>query len=345
MSIISILAKFNGTDVQTGLERLGASAQKFSNDLEKSLGGASLVRGLATALAGLNLGEVIAAPFEQAMRYSQRMAENAERAALATRSAISSNTSAEGKSQLTKGDVTYATARIGQIDAELNEKNPWYKFWKQDLADYEGAPMVKSASAKIYEKLQGVPIVGGLFDNPAAPNRMFERRASLEQERSQLMAQITTSSGTLTAEQREIARANRQAGYEGQRAGEGRAVALGNMSSSEAQQKEIDRLSREYALAMTDPTKSFADREAARTAADRAQNALIPIQAREDMARIQGIMPQISASSLARVGGGGNVNVFGGREGALEIEARQHTQLLRTIAVNTAKGGANQEIE
>lgn len=344
MAVVNIIAKFLGTDVETGFQRLGTASEEFKNKLEKNLSGAGLVKGLASALAGLNLAELIAAPFEKAAEMSGIMADNAERAAKATREAILVNTSPEGHVLNDTNEIKYAKARLGQIDAQLNDRPAWWKFDK-GLGDYVDHPLISSVEAKAVGALQKIPIVGGFFDGSNAPGKMLQRVTALQTEKSMLEAQITSAGGSIKAAQRDISRENRHVGQDELRSYDDQNVARGIISRSEAQRHKIGRLEAELDAVNADPIASAAQKKAARTALRDADTALIPIQVQERFNRIQGITPQISASSLARIGGGGNVNVFGGREGALEIEAKAHTELLRIIATNTARGASQEEAQ
>lgn len=110
-----------------------------------------------------------------------------------------------------------------------------------------------------------------------------------------------------------------------------RSVLEGKMSAYQAAAAEAARARAEVNL-LYQQGRPEAEIRAAENQSLRADNALIPLRAAFDRDRINGVLPQVSSSSLAQLGGGGNVNIFGGRPGEGLSELKEQTRLLREIA-------------
>lgn len=116
-----------------------------------------------------------------------------------------------------------------------------------------------------------------------------------------------------------------------------RAVQEGRMSAYEAAQAEVAR-ARQELTTLYAQGRSVAEIGEAENRLLGAENQLAPLRAAFERDRVNGVLPQISSSSLAQLGGGGNVNVFGGRPGEGLSELREQTRLLREIATKLPGG-------
>lgn len=182
---------------------------------------------------------------------------------------------------------------------------------------------------------------GGLTSTAAA-ERAAERARS---ELATLYAQGRSAAEIADAENRlsaaeaaaartrtEEAKTRRGQGYERATLLDEREVQAGRMSGYEAAQADVARARAERDLLRSQGRSSIEIADADNRLLS-AENRLAPLQAAAERERVNGVLPQISSSTLAQLGGGGNVNVFGGRPGEGVSELREHTRLLRQIAM------------
>jgi hypothetical protein len=165
---------------------------------------------------------------------------------------------------------------------------------------------------------------------------VLKNRGEGVEEREAYNAYVSARS-TAVAGRIQQEKAERGQGYEREGLLDQRAVQQGRMSAFEAAQAEVSRAKRELET-LKKQGRTPLEIGAAENRVISAENQLAPLRAAAERDRVNGVLPQISSSSLAQLGGGGNVNVFGGRPGEGVSEQRETNRILR--AIESKLGGA-----
>ena len=311
MGVINIRALFDWKDVQTGLERLKGQSQKVGADLEKSFSLAPLARNLIGAFGGLKLAELLVNPLKESLNYLQKMnTASRELGDSRARGFMARNT----PEQNIAGVERERTDRIGRLD-RLNRD-------RAALPDFENSAYATG--------IAGVSATMGLSGVPGSAAFQKQRYDSITAERNATVLEI----GELEDELHNLKRTVRETarGLDDARDGisDQRQVRRGSISQVEALQRASDRADDKFKDILRTRGRG-AESSAARNDLLSAQDAVEIASVPFERDRTNGVLPQIASSSLAQLGGGGNVNVFGGRPGEGLSELREHTRLLRSI--------------
>lgn len=307
MGVVNIRALLDWKNVQTGLQNIKGQMQRVGAEANKGFSLGSLARNFLGAFVGVNLVSKLVEPFKMAADYAERMSSAVASMRELSLAGIMQRNTPERNLGVIDREMRGNDARLAQIDAALKE-----------LPDFSDPNWIKLG-------LQNPELA-----NPFVLQAKKSQFDSLLAERNDLASKQQGLANDRAAIAREAEVAARRGGYETSALYDQRKVARGDMSQIEALQNAADRATSEYMTVLRTRGRG-AESTAAFNAMLQAQNALIPAEAAADRARINGVLPQISSSSLAQLGGGGNVNVFGGRAGEGATELREQTRLLRSI--------------
>lgn len=315
MGVINIKALFDWKQVQTGLQNIKGQFQRVGAEVDKGFSLGSIARNFIGGFVGVNLAAKLVEPFKQAAAYAERIAQATASLREITVAGFMARNTPERNLQLMSREMQRNDTRLADIDTKLAE-----------LPDFSDPNWIKLGA-------QNPDLLNPFI--VAAKKGQYD---SLITEREDLQAKQQTMAGERANLERQTATAARQQGYERSGIYDERRVARGEMSRIEALQAAADRASQEY-LTVLRTRGPGVETDAAFNTLLRAQNALIPAEAQAERLRLNGVLPQISSSSLAQLGGGGNVNVFGGRPGEGLSELREQTRLLREISNKVGGGG------
>lgn len=311
MGVINIRALFDWKDVQTGLERVKGQAQRTAAELDKSFSLASLGRNFLSAFAGLKLVEILVNPLKESLAYLQRM--------------TSASQTLADQMQRNRMQLNTPERNLGVLQQEIRDRQGRLAratARRDDLPDF-----ANSAYAQSVAKLSETMGLSGVPGSAAFQKGQYDQ---LTEEITGLLGELNDLETEFKSLTRNVETTSRQLGNERSGIYDERRVARGEMSQVEALQAAADRAAQEYQTVLRTRGRG-AEADNAFNNMLRAQNALIPAEAEAERFRLQGVLPQISSSSLAQLGGGGNVNVFGGRPGEGITELREQTRLLRSI--------------
>lgn len=315
MGVINIKAIFDWLSIQTGLQNMKGQFQRVGAEVDKGFSVGSLARNFLGGFIGVNLATKLVEPFKQAAGYAERIAQATANLRDLTLGGIQQRNTPERNLPVMEREMRANDSRLAGIESALG-----------NLADFsDPLAVVKNPrllNPFIYEADKGQ------YDSLVAErDQLRERNQGLLNDRNEA--------------NRNIANTRRQLGYETGGIYDRREVMRGGMSQVEALERAAQRAGDEYAHILktrglgNETTSAFNTYVQAQNAAEQARAAF-------EKDRINGVIPQISSSSLAQLGGGGNVNVFGGRAGEGISELREHTRLLREIStkVGTASSAS-----
>jgi hypothetical protein len=236
-------------------------------------------------------------------------------------------------------------AMKGRYDALLEERQALERT-QQELQNKRQAierqlrDSTRRATASTGSAEDAVDVAGGSLTQAAALERAAERAQAEYVAGAQIRGEGVESREAYNAYRQARAAADaarvqeeknkRGQGYEREGLLDERAVQQGKMSAFEAAQAEVARAKRELDI-LKKQGRSLLEIGAAENRVISAENQLAPMRAAAERDRVNGVLPQISSSSLAQLGGGGNVNVFGGRPGEGLSEQRETNRILRAI--------------
>ncbi|MDF3056804.1 MAG: hypothetical protein K0R17_1019 [Rariglobus sp.] len=311
MGFISIKALFDGKAVQTGLERVSGQAKRVGAELDKSFSITSMGKSFFGAFAGLKVAEILVNPLKEGLAYLEKMAAASRNLADVQARGFISRNSTERNIPILQKMQRDRTTQFGRVTREL-----------EGMPDFANSGYAQ-AMAKVSETM-------GLSGVPGSVAFQKNRFDSLTEERNQLAAELTQLGNEIINTTRELEQSQRRVGYDRDAILDQRRVRRGEMSGVQAAENAAMRAAAEHG--------EIRSIRGAGVEADAAMNALRQAQDVAEIARVafekdrvQGVLPQLAASSLAQLGGGGNVNVFGGREGEGVTQLREQTRLLRSI--------------
>lgn len=324
MAEIKVKAVYDGKDVSTGLQRLKGEAERTSEEIGRKLnrrfGAPEVFKGI---LQGIGIGSVdqikdfIVAPWKDAADQAERLAKNSAAAVDAQKQVLAATNAGRTDSQ-----------RVGIAETSLGELTRTMERMEERVNKETQDTLLQGKGARWWNNVSGET-----KDRQMRADDLAAVREEVSQKTAELIAlrraAVRQDEGDLSSISEMIGEHN---------------VRLGNTS---AVQNAADntRLARQQFDTIKADSSRSGEVVGARERLLRAEYA--EEDARNLAARrfAEGVNPVISASSLARLGGGGNVNAFGGRETAAERELRQQTTLLRSIdrALNNtaAKNGLN----
>ena len=323
MAEIKVKAVYDGTSVSTGLQRLKGEAERTSEEIGRKLnrrfGAPEVFKGL---LQGIGIGSVdqikdlIVQPWKDAADQAERLAKNAEAASAAQSRVI-------GAANAGRSDPE----RMGILQNEIGELS---RTIQRESVDVQRDRKYASTNGPKMAFL--MKILGETQARAVREDTMQDNEAKLAEKEAEV--QTLRRSSAKREEDEHLASLS---------LADSHAVKTGGMTEVEAAARAAGRAQTVLDAIKADPSRSgeLFSAQQNQTRADYDEE-----YARSAAARrfAEGVNPVISASSLARLGGGGNVNAFGGRETAAERELRTQTSILRSIELalkNTHKNGLN----
>lgn len=311
MGIINIKALFDGKAVQTGLDRVAGQAKRVGAELDKSFSVASLGKQFFGAFAGLKIAEILVSPLKEGLIYLEKMVAASRALGDVQSRGFMSRNSTERNVPIMQRLYKSRTSDLGRVNKEL-----------AGMPDFANSGYAQ-AMAKVSETM-------GLSGVPGSVAFEKNRFDSLTEERNRLATELTQLGDEIANTTRELAQSNRRLDNERTSITDQRRVRRGEMSNVQAADAAAQRAAGEF-NAVLQTRGAGTETKAAMNSLLQAQDAAEIARVAFNKDRIQGVLPQMSSSSLAQLGGGGNVNVFGGRQGEGVTELREHTRLLRSI--------------
>lgn len=312
MGTINLIAKFIGKDIETGMQRMVGQAKRLGADMENGFSPGNIARNFISGFMGVDLVRKVVEPFKQAAVYADRVANAVAGLRDVSLAGIIGRNTPERNIQTISGEIKGNDARLASITAKLAE-----------LPDFSDPNFIKN----IYKNPQMV--------NPFVYEARKGEYDSLIAERDDINAKNQALVNQRNDLERNTAVSRRQVDYQTAGIMDQRSVRRGDMSQVAALEKAQQRATEEYMKILTTRGPGV-ETQQAYNAMLQAQDATRAATVAFDKDRIQGVLPQISSSSLAQLGGGGNVNVFGGRAGEGLSELKEQTRLLRAIETKIA---------
>ena len=309
MAKITVETELKTGGFKAGLDKLAGEADRFSKLAENKFSLFDIGKRLLRGFVGIELADVLEKPFERANEQLEKMVQKtAELNTLMQQGKISREDTVGHLSDITR-----------QIEEAKADREAAEKARDEILPD--------NFDRFMNTIMTGIPLLGKLSGANAREqefNKQQEAADAAGKREQQFREEARTLQQANRLEHLDFLNSSNEISDEEK-------VKKGLLSGTDLARKAKGRAE----LHLQDILGERGDgpeANQARLGVQRAGLALFEAQARAAK-ESEGARPQISASSLAQVGGGGSVNVFGG-SGAMLGEARTQTGILRRIEMS-----------